>query len=137
MDVRLAVLADAANVSAEGKLNIFGIFNLIGARNFPAVHPQMQLVLALEADTAEQGQTKTIEVQLSGPDGQRIFALGGKLEIPLGEPGYPLGMNHILTMNGLKFERPGDHVFTILINDDPKERVPLMVRQPPSKGSAS
>ena len=130
MEVKLAVLADAANITVEGKLNIFGIFNIIGANNFPAVHPQIQLVMILEADTAEKGHSKNIDVQLSGPDGQKIFALGGKIVVPKGESGYPVGMNHILTLNGLRFDKPGDYVFKVLINGDPKGRVPLMVRQP-------
>ena len=129
MEVKLAVLADSANVSIEGKLNILGIFNMIGAANFPATHPQMQLVLSLSADTAEQGQTKDMEIQLCNPDGGKVCSLSGKLAIPKGDPGYPVGMNHILILNGLRFDKPGDYVFNILVNGDPKEHVHLMVRQ--------
>ena len=52
MDVTLALLADAANVSQDGKLNILGIFNGLGAAAFPATHPSMHLVLRFEASRA-------------------------------------------------------------------------------------
>lgn len=129
MDVKFILLADAANVSVEGKLNITGIFNAIGTKAFPAVWPQMQVVIILQADATEQGQTKTVDVQLAGPDGQKVLALGGKVAVPKGEAGYPVETNHILGLSGVKFEKPGDYVFTVLINGDPKGRAPLMVRE--------
>lgn len=129
MDVKLILLADAANVAIGGKLNITGIFNAIGAKTFPTVWPQMQVVIILEADATEQGQTKTVEVQLTGPDGQKVLALGGKVAVPKGEPGYPIETNHILGLSGVKFEQPGDYRFTVLINGDPKGRAPLRVRE--------
>src|SRR5919204_3250104 len=48
MRLSLALLADYANVSHDGKLNIMGIFGQIHAPQFPAVHAQMHLVLSLE-----------------------------------------------------------------------------------------
>ena len=48
MRVALGVLADYANVSAEGKLNIMGVFQIVNAVQFPHVHPQMHLVLTEE-----------------------------------------------------------------------------------------
>ena len=56
MDVTLAVLADHANVSDQGKLNILGIFDRILASNFPAVHPQLHPVLRFSASPAERGK---------------------------------------------------------------------------------
>ena len=39
MQVPLAVLADSANVSQEGKLNIMGIFTQINAQSLPCDTP--------------------------------------------------------------------------------------------------
>ena len=49
MRVPLAVLADYANVTTDGKLNIMGIFNRIFASALPVVHPQMRLVMRFQA----------------------------------------------------------------------------------------
>ena len=67
MDVDLAVIADAANVSQEGKLNILGVFDTIWARVFPFRHASMVFVLRVRADFTEQGAHR-LEVRLSGAD---------------------------------------------------------------------
>ena len=129
MEVPFAVLADAANVSLEGKLNIFGIFNRISAAVFPMRHPQMQLVLAFEADAAEAEQVKPIEVQLRDSDGNKMVSIAGKLKVPTVQSGEPIRINHILPLVGLGFEKPGDYVFKILVNGETKTQIPFAVAQ--------
>jgi hypothetical protein len=134
MKVTLAVLADYANITREGKLNILGIFDVIHVQNFPVTHPQMQLVMRFEADNVEAGKTKKLEIQLMDEDGKRLFVLGGEFTLGIGQPGELIGSNQILTINMMKFEKPGSHEFKILINDELKAEVPLKVVQyrPPS-----
>ncbi len=127
MNVTLAVLADYANVSKEGKLNIMGIFDVIHAREFPYTHPQMQFVMNLESSLAEAGKTKKVEVHLMDGDGRKLFAVNGDLMLGEARPGEPFRSNSILTVNLLRFDRPGDYVFNVLINDEHKARVPLKV----------
>lgn len=45
MDVNLALLADYANVSQDGKLNIMGIFQEVNPPVLPFALPQMYLVM--------------------------------------------------------------------------------------------
>src|SRR6266516_902993 len=63
MEVKLALLADGANVSREGKLNLLGIFDTLFARSFPTTHPQMQLVIRFEAAAHERSEEHTTELQ--------------------------------------------------------------------------
>jgi hypothetical protein len=127
MEVTLAVLADGANVSQDGKLNILGVFNALGATMFPVMHPQMYLVLRFEATRAEEGKTKKVEIQLADSDGTKLFAIGSNLMVPPGAPGQPIRMNHILAMNGVRFPKAGDYVFNILVGDDQKAAVDLRI----------
>ena len=134
MDVTLALLADAANVSADGKLNILGIFNGLGAASFPVIHPQMALVLRFEASRAEEGKTRAIELQLADSDGRKVFQIGAQLVVPTGAPGSLIRLNHILMLNNIQFPKAGDYVFNVLIGDDQKAAIDLKiveVRQPP------
>ncbi len=125
--MRLAVglLADYANVTADGKLNIMGIFNVINAPQFPLVHPQMHLVVTLEAYAAEAHHKKQVEIRLMSPDGAPLFTAGGELEIPQQRDprlsGAPIGINHIIGLQNLRFEKPGDYHFAVLINGEVKE----------------
>src|SRR2546425_1009880 len=68
MEIPIAVLADSANVSQEGTLNILGIFSAIRSRTFPAHHPHCVLVLQLQARRSEQGQHERIVVRLMDLD---------------------------------------------------------------------
>ena len=66
MRVKLALLADSANVSREGKLNLLGIFDAIFARELPTSHPHMHLVLRFEALPADAGSTVAIGTDRAG-----------------------------------------------------------------------
>jgi len=128
MDVTLALLADAANVSQDGKLNIMGIFNALGAQQFPVVHPQMALVLRFEASRAEEGKQRQVELQLANSDGAKLFKIGAQLMVPTGSPpGQPIRLNHILMLNNVQFEKAGDYMFSVLVNDDEKASIDLKI----------
>ena len=87
MDVTLALLADSANVSQEGKLNILGSFNNVNSAVFPCVHPQMVLVMRFEASRAEIGQSKQLEIRLMDPDGSTLGSVTGSFDVPDAPPG--------------------------------------------------
>ena len=132
MKVVMAVLADCANITREGKLNIMGIFDVIHGQRFPLTHPQMQLVLRFEADISEAEKTKKVEIYLMNADGKKLFVLGGNFKLGPGRPGEVMGSNHILGINNMKFEEPGLHEFKILVNGELKAEVPLKVVETPA-----
>ena len=126
MNIVFAVLADAANVSREGKLNILGNFANINASEFPTRHPQMQLVLRMEASPAEVGMEKNIEVTMLDADGQRIAGFTADFTVP--EPktaGEEVQMQTILHLRDTVFPQPGRYGIHVLINGNEEARVPL------------
>ncbi len=123
MQITQAFLADYANVTREGKLNVLGIFSVINAPSFPWVHPQMQLVFTWGASKAESGREKEMEIQLRDADGREIFKIGGKMIIPEGESGKPILGNQILCLNGVRFEKEGSYVFHILYSGEEKASI--------------
>lgn len=133
MEVKHALLADYANVSREGKLNVLGIFTQIFAQNFPVVHAQLHLIVPWQATRAESGKAKKFEIQLIDEDGKKLFSVGSELVIPDGKPGKAISGNQIMAFNGIKFEKPGQYAFHILINDDQKTSVSFDVIQLNSK----
>lgn len=125
--VTLALLADYANVSREGKLNILGIFDNINAQSLPAIHPQMQLVLTLEADRGDADKDHKIEIELIDADGTKLFSIGGDLRFTSPPPGERIKVNHIIQLNNLQFNHFGSHEFKIRINNEVRQSVPLSV----------
>jgi|SRR3990172_2157277 len=132
MEVPLALLADYANVSREGKLNVMGVFNRIWATEFPTVHPEMQLVFRLEAGPAERGQDTKIEIKLLDEDGKVIQHLEGHLSIPEESPQPTVQIDQIVKFSGVTFERQGDYRFDILVGGEPKQAVRFSVERLPS-----
>ena len=124
MELTLALLADYANISREGKLNIMGIFEQIFALNFPAVHAQLQLVLRLESTPFESG-THPLRVAFIDADAHELFAIPGSLNIPDSQSGENITTNQIFLLNGVTLPRPGVYEFVIHINEQEVGRVPL------------
>jgi hypothetical protein len=127
VDVSLAVLADYANVSREGKLNIMGIFDRIFARQLPGQFPPMQVVIRLDAHYAEMGREHTIQVQLQDPDGEAVFDINGAFTPMGGEAGEVAPLNHILSLGNLPLRKPGGYSVVIWVNNDLKKQIPLKV----------
>lgn len=125
--VDLALLADYANISREGKLNILGIFDRINAQSVPAIHPQMQLVMILEADRGDADKEHKVEIELIDADGKKLFAISGDLRFGTPPPGEQIRINHVIQLNNLQFDRFGSYEFKILVNNEVRKSVPLSV----------
>lgn len=136
MEVALALLADYANVTKEGKLNLLGLFDRINASSLPWTHPQMQLVLSLEATPAEWDSSKKVEIKLLDADGTMKLTIGSDLKVPKGEAGRNVLINSIIGINNLRFDTEGDYAFHILIGEDDKKVIPLRVNFVPSADRA-
>ncbi len=132
MKARVAVLADCANVTADGKLNIMGVFNVINAQRVPVVHSQMQLVLSLAPDPWELNTTVPLEIQLVDADGKILFGVKGQVAPGGAAGGEQPTTNYLLGLNNTVFEKFGSFDFKILVNDEPFASIPLVVRQAPT-----
>ena len=127
----MALLADAANVSREGKLNVLGVFDTIYARSFPVAHPHMHLVLRFESGPAEAGTTCRLEVQLVAPDDTVMARLPVAMAVPPPETGERVRVDHILSFTNVVFERPGRYGLRVVLQDGTETVVPLRVEQVP------
>lgn len=129
MNVTLALLADFANKSIDGKLNILGVFDQIFAERYPAVHPEMKLVVRFEMHPAELGQTKKFQIQLRDDRGKQVFELGGDLMVEpqsgMSPSGEMIHTDNILSLSGLRIDAPGTYEFVILVNGEVKGSVPF------------
>jgi hypothetical protein len=136
MDVNLAVVADYANVSQDGKLNIMGIFQEVAPPFLPFPLPQMYLVVSFVAGPAEFNSVKNIRVALLDSDGKELLAFEGQVQVPKPpKSGRRAFINQVVGLNGVKFERPGDYEFSILIGGETRGTVPLHVNEPTTGGS--
>ncbi|QOJ34041.1 MAG: hypothetical protein HRU82_03350 [Nitrospira sp.] len=127
MKVRFAVLADYANVTQEGKLNVLGMFEKIHVSKFPVKLPAMQLIIRFEADISERNQQKSVQVRLINGRGERVLELGGSIAIGNQNPDNLPYLNQLLTLRDLVFPDAGDYQFDIYIDGSLAHSVPLKV----------
>jgi hypothetical protein len=127
MRVKLALLADSANVSREGKLNLLGIFDAIFARELPTTHPHMHLVLRFEATPPDSGREIAIEVLLVDPTGDPVLRVPGTMQVPPVPTGMTVGVDHVLALANVGFHWAGDHAFHVRLDGRLGATVPLRV----------
>jgi hypothetical protein len=118
----MAVLADEANVSQEGKLNLMGIFDRIGAAEFPVAHPKMVFAFQVEAEFTDTGRMIPLRVSLEDDE-------GGEMMGPPVAPGEHSTSNQLFTLVGVQFPRPGRYRFVVQVGDAPPHETPLLVQQ--------
>lgn len=122
-------MADYANITREGKLNVMGIFNDIHSFSFPARHPSMHLVVKLGAELGEWGQSRDFTVKLLDADGNQIMDVTGQFQVPKGEHGRTPEVNIILELKDVVFPKPGAYQFVFLVDKDQKADLSLHVNQ--------
>ena len=110
-------LADAANVSMEGKLNLLGIFQKIGSAEFPC-SLSCALVALFEADPFDRGMHSPVRIEFIDEDGQEIFRMEGmEVSVP-DQPGNLMPTcNLIVNLRPLTVTKPGPHSFKMLLRD--------------------
>ena len=131
METKLAVLADFASITREGKLNILGIFDEINPPKLPAQLPIFYVVISYEAGPAEFETEKSTQIAMTDADGNVMVRLEQKITVPrASRPGTRSTMNQISGIVGLPFPRAGDYQFAILIDGREDKTVRLRINEP-------
>jgi hypothetical protein len=124
----MAVLADEANVSQEGKLNLMGIFDRIAAADFPVAHPKLVFAFRVEAEFADSGRMFPVRVTMEDEDGAVLFEAAGELMAPPTAPGEYATSNQIFSLVGLQFPRAGMYRFVVRLGESAPHETPLLVQ---------
>ena len=130
MDLLVLLVADYANMTKEGKLNVMGIFTSINVRKFPVGLPEMYLIAKLSASPAEYGTTRNLTVKLLNDDATvEIMSWSQAREIPRGTGGRRVEMNQVLRLTDLVFPSAGTYQFSFLVDNDEKGTLPIELVQ--------
>lgn len=113
MELRYALLADFANVTQDGKLNILGVFDHLYARSFPALHRQLFLVNSIDAGREDEGQHREIKIQMINADGAVLHEIQEHLTFGMGKQ----IVNQVHLFHDLTFAQPGPYQFNIFFGE--------------------
>lgn len=117
MFIRYAFVADSVMLDANGKMSAIGIFDTIGAIQFPTVHRDMTLVANLEGNISEQGEHK-ITVELRDNDSNKLASLDQTVAFKSPETVQGnIRAGLIVKLQDLLFIKPGRYEF-VLFGDD-------------------
>lgn len=117
-----SVLCDDVRREDNGKFILIGLFETIGARKFPAIHPTLFIMNCWTSGMGAFHQRS------------RIMDRNGRLLAEDKETGFTLQdlrAKHriIARFNNLKFDSPGEYAVEVLLNGDLKVRYPLIVKE--------
>ena len=129
MEATLLLLADAANRTSNGKLNVLGIFNIINVKAFPAYHPQMYIIAGLSVSPAEFDIGREIQIKICDSDAKTIFDWKSDFKVPRPSNGGYASFQSILKVDGVIFPKPDTYQVSLLINNDEKATTKLYVNQ--------
>lgn len=128
MEIVLLLLADYANVSRGGKLNVMGVFDHLHASKFPTRHPQMHLVLRLRAELGEPSGPRELTIRVLNQDGRQIISLPPrKFRVPDSKEGRRSDMNFIIGLRDIVFPEAGSYEFMVEVDEEPQASIPLHV----------
>lgn len=132
MQITMAVVADAANRTDNGKLNLLGVFHTLFAVTTPCQHPHMAIVLNFEATAMERGTRQKIGIRLVDADGKPVLNMPESfIDVP-GDPNIVTPqLSLIANIAGVMFERFGAYQFDISINDEIRGRIPIQIAPVP------
>ena len=117
-----SVLCDDVRREDNGKFILLGLFETIGTREFPAIHPTLFIVNGWIAGVGTFNQyTRILDPngQESARDQETTFQL----------PTLKARHSVIARFNNLELPKPGEYAVEILLNGDLKVRYPLIIEQ--------
>ena len=129
MHIPMALIADEANLSQEGKLNVLGAFDRIVSPQFPTVHPKMVFLFRIEAGYGDGGRKVPVRVRLMDQDGGVLFEAGGEVGAPSVKPGEFATAYQLFGLAGIRFPGPGQYKFVVNLGDLAPHETPLLVAQ--------
>jgi hypothetical protein len=131
MEAKLAVLADFASISREGKLNIMGIFDEINPPSFPFALPIFYVVVSYSAGATEFETDKTLQIALQTEDGRILLRLEQAIHVPRpARAGIRGTVNQVHALAGLPFEAHGSYEFVLSVDGHPEGSIPLRINAP-------
>lgn len=143
MQLAFAFFADAAQVGADGKFTIMGgDFDTIFALSFPALHPNLAVVLRLNLSPNEVGIEHRLRIVLTGPLGSSVIPapLTGTFtsQIPADhKAGRAIRAAFVVNVANLVFQTEGTYRFRITVDDKTLGELQLHVARTSNPASIS
>ena len=131
MNLILALACDEAHVRDDGKLDVTGIFNELGAPGFPAQQDHMTVVFVFEWAAEERG-TQPLRADLIDDNNEMVLTIQGETEVAARTPDQPPAQTRLLLpLENVIFPHAGRYRFRLKAGTATAEALPLFVATRP------
>lgn len=132
MDIDLAVIADSANKTENGKLNLMGIFDRFTPANVPFRWPQFSFAFRIVYTPQDVGE-HTLQVRCT-KDGT-IVKQFGEINTNVQQVQQKRAVQTIiLTINNFEFSEEGEYIFEVEGQGQQLAAAPVIVEQQENNG---
>jgi hypothetical protein len=135
VNIPLALLADSANVSVEGKLNVVGCFDTIFASSFPAQHHGSVLVFRINTSAVDQAGERSLDLRLVH-DTSTVLEGKFPFSVPESHSDLTSTIGVIVQLPTIPLPEPGAYVFQASIEGTEGAYVPFRAVVPPTGQAA-
>ena len=134
MEIEAFLLCDCATVSG-GKLNVLGAFDIIWAKQMPAVHPTCAVVTRARFSKFEEGM-HDVRITIIDEDGNIVGPdLKDNISITVPPNEDSISRNLILNIHGIRFNKSGQYRIDLSIDNQQVGSLPIKVREVPKHPS--
>jgi hypothetical protein len=131
MELILALACDDAAIRDDGKLDVTGIFNELGAPGFPAAQDKLTVVFVIEWAAAEAGP-QPLRADLIDDQDQMILTIQGQTEVAAREPNQPPAHTRlVLPLERVVFPHAGRYRFRLQAGAETAVALPIFVAERP------
>jgi hypothetical protein len=128
VNVQLALLADYASVSMDGKMSVAGIFDRLVVHELPWHHPTMFIALRILFHPGEEGD-HGIKIRFVNADGREIIGLAADVTVKAVDPVDGGTTQLVLSMNNVPIATAGRYAFDVFFDGRYEHTVPLVVER--------
>jgi len=137
MLLRFSAVCDDARPSADGKIDVHGIYHDLSAPGFPAQQDRLVLVLVIEWARDDHGRY-LFRADLEDESGDVSLTVEGETEVHRPAPGQPPARSQlIMPLEGVVFPRPGQYTFRVKVKGETLQGPGIHLMEVPEGSAAS
>jgi hypothetical protein len=115
MHLRFSAICDDASPTADGKLDVHGVYHDLAAPGFPAQQDLLVLVLVIEWEREDHGRY-LFKADLEDEDGKVSVTVEGETEVHRPSTNFPAARSQlIMPLENIVFPHAGQYQFRVKV----------------------
>jgi hypothetical protein len=129
MKLILSLICEEVRERQDGRMDILGVFNELGAPGFPAAQDRMTVVFIMEWSAEEAGE-QPIRADLVDDKGDQVLTIQGHTDVELRDArGGPPQTRLVLPLQEVVFPHEGQYHFELKAGENVLPAAPIFLRK--------